>query len=198
AIKPDYAEAFDNRGLALHELKRYDEAIAAYDRALAIKPQLAQALWHRGNALNELKRHDEALASYRAALSIDPDHVEALASAVQLRQQLCDWNGLAREFEALRQRLALGEIAPFMLFAVPGIQPAEQLSCAQHFAQATCGASLSNPPLCAARESDAQKLRIGYLSADFREHPVSQLLIETIELHDRNRFDVFAYSYGDD
>ena len=198
AIKPDYAEALDNRGLALYELKRYDEAIAAYDRALAIKPQLAQALWHRGNALNELKRYDEALASYRAALSINPDYVEAHASAVHLRQQLCDWNGLAPEFEALRQRLALGEIAPFMLFAVPGISPGEQLSCARHFAESACGASLSNPPLCAAREYEAQKLRIGYLSADFREHPVSQLVVETIERHDRKRFEVFAYSYGDD
>jgi predicted O-linked N-acetylglucosamine transferase (SPINDLY family) len=190
ALKPDYAEGFDNRGLALYELKRYADAVASYDKALAIKPGFAQALWHRGNALNELQRYDEALDSYRSAFP------EALASAVHLRQQLCDWNGLESEFEALRQRLTLGEVAPFVLFAIPGIQPAEQLSCARHFAEAACGASLSSTPLCAGRRYEGQKLRIGYLSADFRDHPVSQLLVETIELHDRSRFEVFAYSYG--
>jgi predicted O-linked N-acetylglucosamine transferase (SPINDLY family) len=197
AIKPDYAEALDNRGLALYELKRYDEALACYDRALALKPQLAQAHWHRGNALNELKRYDEALASYRGALSINPEYAAAQASAVHLRQRLCDWSGLAREFEALRPKLALGEIAPFILFAIPGIPPAEQLSCARHFAEAVCGAWLSSPPLWATG-TEREKLRIGYLSADFREHPVSQLLVETIELHDRSRFEVFGYSYGAD
>jgi protein O-GlcNAc transferase len=194
AIKPDYAEALDNRGLALYELGRYDDAIACYERALAIKPGLAQALWHRGNALNELKRYDEALESYRRALSIDRDYPEARASAVHLRQQLCDWQDLEPEFEALRK----ADIAPFILFAIPGVKPLEQLACARHFAQATCGAFLSRPPLCAGRRYEGGKVRIGYLSADFRDHPVSQLLVETIELHDRERFEVFAYSYGVD
>ena len=194
AIKPDYAEAFDNRGLALYELKRYDDAIASYDRALAINPRLTQAHWHRGNALNELKRYDEALESYRSALSINRDYPEARASAIHLRQQLCDWRGLEPEFEALRHRAT----QPFILFAIPGVQPSEQLSCARRFVEETCGASLSSPPLWTNRRYEGQKLRVGYLSADFRDHPVSQLLVETIELHDRERFDVFAYSYGAD
>ncbi|MBV9191293.1 MAG: tetratricopeptide repeat protein [Betaproteobacteria bacterium] len=194
AIKPDYAEALDNRGLALYELKRYHEAIASYDRALTIKPQLAQALWHRGNALIELKRHDEALESYRGALSIDREYAEAHASAVHLRQQLCDWQGLEPEFEVLRRR----STQPFILFAIPGVPAGDQLSCARRFADAACGASLSSAPLHAGRHYEGGKLRVGYLSADFRDHPVSQLLVETIELHDRERFDVFAYSYGAD
>lgn len=194
ALKPDYAEAFDNRGLALFELKHFADAVASYDKALAIKPEFAQALWHRGNALNELKRYDEALESYRGALSFNRDYPEALASAVHLRQQLCDWSGLEREFEALRQRVT----APFVLFAVPGIKAREQLRCARRFVEETCGASLSSPPLHAGRQYEGQKLRIGYLSADFRDHPVSQLLVETIELHDRDGFDAFAYSYGAD
>jgi predicted O-linked N-acetylglucosamine transferase (SPINDLY family) len=203
AIKPDYAEALDNRGLALYELKRYEEALACYEAALAIKPDLAQALYHRGNALNELKRYEEALASYNQALVIEPDYAVAHASSVHLRQQLCDWAGLAPEFQALRERLAhhkSGDIAPFILLALPGIQPGEQLLSARRFAEEVCGAALSCPPLCASTrgQADAQRLRIGYLSADFREHPVSQLVAETIELHDRNRFEVFGYSYGVD
>ena len=70
----------------------------------------------------------------------------------------------------------------------------------RRFAEQVCGASLSAPPQCSntQRPAGAQRLRIGYLSADFREHPVSLLLARTIELHDRERFEVFGYSYGVD
>ena len=60
---------FNNRGNALRELKRFDEALASYDKALALKPDYAEALINRGNALLELKRFDEALASYDQARS---------------------------------------------------------------------------------------------------------------------------------
>jgi predicted O-linked N-acetylglucosamine transferase (SPINDLY family) len=202
AINPGYAEAFDNRGLALFELQRHEEALASYDAALALKPDLAQALYHRGNALNELKRYEEALASYDRALAIEPGYAAAHAALVHLRQHLCDWAGLESEFLRLRARLAhddSGEIAPFTLFAIPGIQPGEQLSCARQFAEEACGASLSRSPLWTSTQWPAgPRLRVGYLSADFRDHPVSQLVVETIELHDRSRFEIFGYSYGVD
>ena len=58
-------------------LKRTDEALASYDRALALKPDYAEAFYNRGNALQELKRTDEAVASYDRALALKPDYAEA-------------------------------------------------------------------------------------------------------------------------
>ena len=54
--EPDYAEAFNNRGNALRRLKRLDEALASYDKAIALKPDYAEAHNNRGNALKDLKR----------------------------------------------------------------------------------------------------------------------------------------------
>src|SRR5438445_374360 len=76
-IKPDDADAFTNRGVVLQELKRLDEALASYDKALVLKPDYAEALNNRGNALKELKRLDEALASYDKALTLKPDDADA-------------------------------------------------------------------------------------------------------------------------
>ena len=59
-------------------LKRLDEALASYDKALALKPDYAKAFNNRGNALQDLKRLDEALASYDKALALKPDYAEAL------------------------------------------------------------------------------------------------------------------------
>jgi tetratricopeptide (TPR) repeat protein len=76
-INPKNAAAYSNRGNALKELKRLDEALASYDRAIAIKPDYADAYSNRGIALQELKRLDEALASYDRAIAIKPDYAEA-------------------------------------------------------------------------------------------------------------------------
>ena len=64
--------------IPLHELKRFAEALASYDRALAVRPDYAEALSNRGTTLHELKRFPEALASYDRALAVRPDYAEAL------------------------------------------------------------------------------------------------------------------------
>ena len=79
-MRPDYAEALYNRGITLHELKRFEEALASYDRALTLRPDYAEALSNRGLTLHELKRFEEALASYDRALTVRPDYAEALSN----------------------------------------------------------------------------------------------------------------------
>src|SRR6516225_11874504 len=74
---PDFAEAHANRGNALQELKRFDEAVASYDRALTQHADLAEAHSNRGNALTELARFEEALASYDRAQAARPDFADA-------------------------------------------------------------------------------------------------------------------------
>ncbi len=79
-MQPDYAEALSNRGVTLRELKRFEEALASYDRALKMRPDFAKALSNRGTTLHELKRFEEALASYDRALKVQPDYAEALSN----------------------------------------------------------------------------------------------------------------------
>ena len=74
---PNYAQAYYNRGKALTDLKRLEEAIASYDRAIALKPDYAQAWCNRGNVLNDLENFQQALASYDKAIALKPDYAEA-------------------------------------------------------------------------------------------------------------------------
>jgi hypothetical protein len=76
-INPNLAEAWSNKGVALKELKRFDEAIAQYDKALSLKPDYHEAWTNKGVTLHELKRFDEAIAQYDKALSLKPDYHEA-------------------------------------------------------------------------------------------------------------------------
>ncbi len=76
ALKPDFADAYFNRGNALKGLKRIDDALASYDMAISLKPDYADAYNNRGNVLRGLKRFDEALSSYDEAVTLRPDLAE--------------------------------------------------------------------------------------------------------------------------
>jgi len=76
-INPWFAPCYNNAGLALQALSRYEEALASYDQAIGIKLDYVESYFNRGNALKELKRYEEALASYDKAIGIKPDYAEA-------------------------------------------------------------------------------------------------------------------------
>ncbi len=80
AIRPNVADALNNRGVILHALKKFDAAVASYDRALAVKTDYVEAFYNRGITLQALNRLDEALAGYDRVLAIQPNHAEALSN----------------------------------------------------------------------------------------------------------------------
>jgi tetratricopeptide (TPR) repeat protein len=92
-VRPDYAEALSNRGNTLHELKRFEEALASYDRALTVWPDYAEALCNRGVTLHELRRFEETLASYDRALTARPDYAEALCNRGNILNELKRFEG---------------------------------------------------------------------------------------------------------
>ena len=87
-VNPNFASAYSNRGMALRELNRLDEAVASYDQAIALKPDYADAYYNRGNALKGLRRLDDALASYDRALALRPDDAEAYFNRGHALQEL--------------------------------------------------------------------------------------------------------------
>jgi len=76
-LRPDYADAYTNRGIALRDLRRLEEAVASFDKAVALKPDYAEAYYDRGIVLSDLNRPEHALASYDKAIALKPDFAEA-------------------------------------------------------------------------------------------------------------------------
>lgn len=140
---------------------------------------------------------DEAIGIIIGALRRNPGSAEAHALLT-----VCAWSQLKQVIETLRERITKGksgEISPLGLLPLPETNASEQYLCARQYAEHQYGEFLSRPPLCGTELRAAQeRLRIGYLSADYHEHPVSHLVAEVIERHDRGRFQVFGYSYGPD
>lgn len=190
ALKPNFFEAYNNLGVPLREMERLDEAADAYRNAIAANPKYSDAYVNFGNILREQGKTEEAIEAYKQGLAADANNAKAHVQLIHLRRHACDW----REFDAETKRLfELAQyVEPFVFLSAPSTA-AQQLECSQrwasHFQRGT-------PFVHARRQRD--RIRIGYLSADFRRHATAYLMAELFERHDRSRFETYAYSYGYD
>ena len=197
SLKPDYAEGWSNKGNTLYEIKCYDEAIAHYDKALSLKPDYAEGWSNKGVVLNELKRYDEAIAHYDKALSLKPDIDWVSGDLLNTKMKICSWSGLAESLEDISKRVLANEkvAPPFLLLALNDISLLHKKS-AEIYAQTKYPFKPTLGPISKLQKNE--KIRLGYFSADFRDHPVSFLTAELYELHDKNKFEIIAFSFGVD
>jgi predicted O-linked N-acetylglucosamine transferase (SPINDLY family) len=192
-LKPDSAAAYNNAGNVLQDLGRFDDAVKCYDAAIAVSPELLDAYGNRGNAFDKLGRPVEAIASYAEMLRRKPDLAPVKALLLYQKAQICDWSAPPQKVDFDTLGVEGEAVAPFTVLAADG-DPARQLARARRWCAKLPAAS---PPLPkpAARPD---RLRIGYFSADYHGHAVMFLAARLFEVHDRNRFEVHAFSYGPD
>ena len=193
---PAHADACNNLGTALLAEGRADEARAAFEQALAHQPDFPEAFCNLGNARRELGDLTGAIAAYRDALRLRPDDAGAFSQLIYHRAQACAWDGYEADQEKLVDMARRGiRVPPFYLLSTPA-SASDQLICARHWATSI------SPPRTALfhhrPRAGRERIRLGYLSGDFHQHATAQLMAELFECHDRDRFEVFAYSYGPD
>jgi protein O-GlcNAc transferase len=192
ALDPRNAVAFNNRGNALADLCRHKDALENYDRAIALKPDYAEALFNRGVALSELRRHEEALDSFTRAAALRPDIPHAPGSIACARLYLCDWSGEDAIDSIVDRGLTGEEVAvPFGSYILKD-------SAALHYQCARTFATRRNPesrhPVWRGERYAHARIRIAYVSFDFREHVLAHQFAGAIEHHDRARFETIALS----
>ena len=194
ALKPDFAEAHNNRGIAFKELRRLEEAVASYDAAIAARPDYAEALNNRGNALRSAKRLDEAIASYDAAIALNPDLDFLLGEAFHTRMQACDWRRYDDDRATLAARIASNARALSPFIALASFDSCEiQFAALKTWVEAKHAQIIPSP--FPPPGATTRKIRIGYYSPDFREHPMAFLMQSVFRAHDRQRFETFAFSF---
>jgi predicted O-linked N-acetylglucosamine transferase (SPINDLY family) len=197
ALKPYLAEAHSNRGNALQELKQFDAAVASYDKAIALKPDHAVAYFSRGIALQELKHFDAAVDSFDKAIALNPDYEYLFGTKLHLKMHLCDWQDFKHNVSELSLKIQsnVKASACFPLLALP-IGLADQRKSAEIWNID------KNPPMPSLgsifKRPRQLKIRIGYYSADFHNHATAYLMAELFERHDKDKFELIAFSYGPD
>ncbi|WP_439404595.1 tetratricopeptide repeat protein [Bradyrhizobium sp. DASA03076] len=194
AIAPSSA-AFANRGSAFQQLGQLDDAHDSYQRAVALAPSNPQLHFVLSEVLGQMGRHDEAIGALERTVALNKAFPFALSKLVDARRKRADWRDFEREQAGLDEAVESGvAVDPFM-FLHASSSPARQLACAKTFVANVAperGAAKPRTP------SPASRLRIGYMSADLRNHAIGHLMVGVIEEHDRERFEISAISYGPD
>jgi protein O-GlcNAc transferase len=188
ALQPGDAQALYARGTLLRMHRRHSDALADFERALTLMPGSIDILYRRAEALRDLERYRQAAEAFAQVLQRAPDRDHALGNLIHARLQVCDWTDYEKDVERASRAVAEGKRvyfpAPFLSVS-PSAEA--QARCAQIFAASRAAVPA---PLWHGERYLHEKIRVAYVSADFREHPVSMLLAGVLEHHDRRHFDI--------
>jgi protein O-GlcNAc transferase len=212
-LNPRLGKAWFGRGNVLAKFNRYNEALEAFETGLALDPDFAQAWNSRAEALARLKRFDEAITACDRALALKPELASAAGTRLDLKLLACDWRNLQAEIAQLvdmtnRQHTSNGVLASDAggrINVIRTIEPmimarltddaAVLLTCATDWVRT--GASYP-VPFTHARRARSDKIRLGYLSQDFRQHVTGRGFVELFEMHDASRFELHGISLSPD
>ena len=166
-LKPDFAEAHYNLGNSFLGRRELDEAAACYRRALESKADFAEAHFNLGNVLMDQAELDEAIACYRRAWELKPDYAMAQSNLVYALNFSPDYDAEAIYEE--HRHWNQRHVEPLAPFIVPHGND----------------------------RSPQRRLRVGYVSPDFRGHPVGLFLLPLLEAHNHRDFEIFCYASQD-
>jgi predicted O-linked N-acetylglucosamine transferase (SPINDLY family) len=194
-LKPNYPEAHNNLGLALQEQGDLTGAINSYKIALQLKPHFPEVHNNLGNALQELGDLTAAIGSFNTALQLNPDYPFVVGSMTHLLCNNCEWSELAPLVSQITQAVCADEpiTPPFALLALVDDLRLHRQAAATWVRELKTPSSSLRP---LAAKPRGERIHIAYLSADFHNHATSYLMAELFELHDRDRFELTAISFG--
>lgn len=197
ALRPELAPLHVNLAGILNARCQYSDAEAACREALRLDPVTQGAWANLASALSRQKRHEEAAICRAKCLELDADAEFMLGEMLHELMHCCAWEGLDDARAALREGIARGAAAtsPFPVLTLYD-DPALQRRAAEIYVAKVCPSDAALGAL--ARGTRRDRARIGYFSPDFREHALSYLMAEVFERHDRERFEVYGFSYGPD
>ncbi|HEY8286744.1 MAG TPA: tetratricopeptide repeat protein [Chloroflexota bacterium] len=205
-LNPRFAQALNNLGNALQLLEREGEAARAYELAIMLEPNRVETHANLGKLYQALNRAGDARDAFAAAVRLNPSFTPGVEGLFDLTRMQCAWDDLEKISDlysaALHRIVDLGatdQASPFSALALPLSLTGQKLL-VERVGEAISAPlkSVDLPPLPDGQGVTAARLRVGYLTADYRAHATAHLLGHLFAQHDRFRFEVFAYSTGPD
>lgn len=190
ALKPDLYQAAVNLGLAYEKLGQNDKALKVWEDALQSKEARISLLNHKARLSEKIKRYGDAEQALIASLGLEPHQPDAIHHLISIRTKTCSWPIYANiipkltSLEMVQSTSALGLLSLFDEISLQSTL--NELYIEKKFPRAL--AQLSE-----ATGYGHKKIRVGYLSSDYCRHPISYLVTELFELHDRSRFEIYGY-----
>ncbi|XP_035730917.1 UDP-N-acetylglucosamine--peptide N-acetylglucosaminyltransferase 110 kDa subunit-like isoform X1 [Vespa mandarinia] len=204
-IQPTFADAYSNMGNTLKEMQDIQGALQCYTRAIQINPAFADAHSNLASIHKDSGNIPEAIQSYRTALKLKPDFPDAYCNLAHCLQIVCDWT----DYEARMKKLVSIVAEQLDKNRLPSVHPHHSMlyPLSHDFRKAIAARHanlciekihvLHKQPYKYPREVSA-RLKVGYVSSDFGNHPTSHLMQSIPGLHDRSNVEIFCYALSAD
>ena len=192
-LQPDNAATQRNLATTLLALGDYAAAVTHFDAALQLQPDTPECHYNRAAALTQMRDFAAAAEGYAHALRLRPDYPLAPGMSQHMRMRLCDWAGFDTAVQQIAAQMAAGQlVTPTFPALALFDDPSLHRQAAHRYSQILPDSS--GLALLHWRSRSEGKLRIGYFSAEFHEHAVANQMVDLYGLHDRSRFEIFAFS----
>ena len=196
-INPDYAEAHNNLGIANYKLGKLDIASKMYNKAIILNSKYADCYANLAIVMRDLKQFDGAISNYEKAVGLNSKLNYIQGDLFHTRMHICSWDNWQSNINELTKNIDNHNKSanPFSMLALvddPNIQKkTSEIYIGHLYPKSESYQKIKLYPR-------HKKIRLGYFSADFRDHPVSDLTVELYERHNRDKFEIFAFSFGVD
>ena len=193
-INDQSADLSYNLGRLYDEIYEFEKAIPLYQKAVALDTMHTQAWINLAIDLAVYKKYSESLECFERAYKQNPQIDFLYGDCLYTEMRMCEWGHQANLIASLSPAIKQGQkiISPLPLMALSDdpavIQKATQLYSDTKYPE--------NPDLGPLTSHTNPKIRVAYFSPDFHEHPVSYLMAEVFELHNRDQFEIYAFSFG--
>lgn len=195
-LKPDHPKVMNVLGVALAGIKHHVAAVDAFERAVEQSPDQVEAWSNMAGSFEMLQKHEDAIRCYREAMQLKPDYPHLRGRLAYKQLYVCDWSDSIDVINTLLPRADDGTSCdPFRIIAFSS-DAALHRRVSESWA-----ANLPEPALDlgpAPLPPAHKRIRVGYFSADYHLHATALLAARMFELHDKDRFEIYAFSFGPD
>jgi len=194
-LNPNYAEAFFGRSNYYLKINNYEAALNDINQTLYLKNNYYEALFNKALILNKLNRYEEALAIFKKIYECKEDFPYVLGQIISNQQLSVNWDDINLYVSKLLKDISKKSnlISPFYFLSLID-SPRMQLSLSK--AWAINNYSSISRYKNFNKNKDKDKIKVGYYSSDFYCHATAYLMMELFELHDKNIFEIVAFSYS--
>ncbi len=196
-IKPEFAEAYNNKGISLVKIKQFEKALKSFERAIIIKANFSEPYINIGNLFKDhLDRPEDAIKFYEKAIKLNPNSKNALSALIFTKLTLCEWKYYNDDLKKLKKKITNKEnfSNAFNILAFYDSLEIQNDNLKMYIKDRFPNKKNFYP---ISQKYSNKKIRVAYYSADFRNHPVCNQLVNLIELHDKSRFEIIAMSLGE-